>query len=182
MPSRSKESFEFEKFWQSLRNEGSLPGRDHFRSARAARYLRSIILFEAPDDARPHLKIKLAGQLYQDLVPYKVAGTDYLDILPSKHHAGAIASAHLMIDRPCGLWQITPMHLARGYAQLLEVTAFPLAAGEDSIPLIIAFLLPIEGPLPATLPLDKGIAADTAMEFCFLDVGAGQPEWPAEAA
>src|SRR5215472_8009783 len=125
MRSRSKQSLAFEDLWQSLRKDGAqVPGRTDFKPAKAARFLHDIILLEAPGDRGRSLKVRVAGQLLQGVVPYPVAGTDYLNILPAQYHAGALVSVRLMVTRPCGLWQVMPVHL-KGISRLVEVTAFP---------------------------------------------------------
>ena len=182
MRPRSKQSLAFEEFWRSLRKDGALvPLRSDFKPARAARFLHNIILLEAPGEGRASLKIRVAGHLYQGAVPYTVAGTDYLDVLPSKYHAGALASVRLMVEKPCALWQVMPVHHG-DFVRLHEFTAFPLAAGSDGIPLILGYILPLEDLTIASPPVHRELSVDTAIEFAFLDVGAGEPHWPDKAA
>ena len=158
-----------------------MPARSDFKPASAVRFLHNIILLEAPAEGRNSLRVRVAGQLYQGAVDYPVAGTDHLDILPAQYHAGALASVRLMVNKPCGLWQIMPIHL-KGVSRLLEFTAFPLAPGNDDIPLILGHLFPLGAIAFAPPALKKEISVDTALEFLFIDIGAGQPQWPAEAA
>jgi hypothetical protein len=179
MYSRSSQSLVFETFWRSLRGERLVPDRGDFAPGRAARFLPNIVLLEAPGDERHSLRIRVAGQVFQQAIPYNLAGTDLLELLPARYRAGAVASGCLMVSKPCGLWQITPVHL-RGYAKPVEVTAFPL--GAVSVPLIIAYVLSLKELLPTSGTPSLAMEADTAMEFRFLDVGAGEPEWPGRAA
>jgi len=180
---RSEESHAFESYWRSLRNADEiLPERSAFRLSGALRFLRDLIVIEAPGPNSDSMRIRLWGERPHDLAGRNLAGCDFLDLLPERYHPGAVATARLMLERPCGIWQISPLHLARGYAQRVEVTAFPLAAGENGIATYLGQLLPIERPIPVTLPVSIGLAIDTAVDFHFIDIGAGIPAWPAEAA
>ena len=180
MRPRSKGSLAFEEFWRSLRSGTLVPSRADFKPSRAARFLHNIILLEAPGEGRDTLKVRLAGHLYQSVVQYSVSGTDHLDLLPPEYHAGALASVRLMAAKPCGLWQVMPVYL-RGYSRLVEFTAFPLSPGEDCIPLILGYLVPLDEVGLAAPALRKEISVDTAVDFLFIDVGAGEPKWPADS-
>jgi hypothetical protein len=85
-----------------------------------------------------------------------------------------------MVSKPCGLWQIMPLHL-RGVSRHLEFTAFPLMPGNDGIPLVLGYVLPLESLGFAPTAVKNDVVVDTAVEFHFIDVGAGEPQWPAEA-
>jgi hypothetical protein len=158
-----------------------VPSRSDFNPAKAARFLHNIVLVEAPGEGRNSLRMRVVGHLYQSAMQYAVAGTDHLDTLPSQYRADALASVRLMVNKPCGLWQIMPFHL-KGVSRLLEFTAFPLTPGNDGIPLILGYLVPLETLGLAPAALKDEITVDTAVEFFFIDVGAGQPHWPVKAA
>lgn len=158
-----------------------MPSRADFKPAAAARFLHNIILVEAPGEEGKSLKVRVAGQLFQGVVAHPVAGSDYLDVLPSQYHDGALASVRLMVVTPCGLWQVMPVHL-KGISRLVEFTAFPLAPGNDGIPLVLGFMLPLEDLTLAPPLMGQEIRVDTAVEFLFIDVGAGAPQWPAGSA
>ena len=36
------------------------------------------------------------------------------------------------IERPCGLWQVMPLHYARGFERNVEITVFPLKLGKGA--------------------------------------------------
>jgi hypothetical protein len=182
MRPRSKGSLAFEEYWKSLRKEGApVPSRGDFQPAKAARFLHNIVLLEAPGDGQKSLKMRVVGHVYQSAVQYAVAGTDHLNILPPQFHEGALASVRLMVKQPCGLWQVMPVYL-NGVSRCIEFTAFPLAPGDDGIPLILGYLFPLEGLGLAPAALKQEVTVDTAVEFQFIDIGAGQPKWPLEAA
>jgi hypothetical protein len=79
-----------------------------------------------------------------------------------------------MVNTPCGLWQVTPMHTARGYGQYIEVTAFPLGAGEDGVPLLLCHVRLTDKLLHSNA---GRFLCDTAAKFHFIDVGCGVPQW-----
>jgi len=181
MYSRSNQSLAFEAFWRSLRGPRLVPDRGDFRHRQAAQFLPNIVLLEAPGEHRASLHIRLAGQTLQDDVPYRLVGTDILDFYPAQHRCAAVESGRLMMRTPCGLWQITPVHHSAGFARPVEVTAFPLSSIADGIPLVMVHLLHLETLLPAACAPVSNIAADTALEFRFLDIGRGEPRWPLAA-
>jgi len=175
---RSAESRAFEAYWRSLRSWNELvPSRAKFHPAKALRFLRDIVLLEAACEASRQFRIRVAGEGYTELVGHNVSGQNHLDFVPEWLHADAIESGRLMINTPCGLWQISPAHLARGYTRLLEVTAMPLAPTDSVTPFFLCHVRQIEGLMPATLPVARGISIDTAVQFEFLDIGAGAPAW-----
>src|SRR5690348_8164163 len=135
--SRSAESRAFEEMWNRMRNGAIVPRRGDFNLARAARFIRDLVLMESPAPDRRSLRIRLAGERYQEIAGHDLAGRDHLDYLDPDFRDGALTTGWLMTTQPCGLWQITPMHSPGGYGQFIEVTAFPLGAGDDGIPLLI---------------------------------------------
>jgi hypothetical protein len=180
---RSYESREFEAFWLSLRHQDSLvPGRAEFQPAKARRFLRDLVLMEAPSTVYPTLRIRLTGRRFDETIGIDIAGRDHLDFMAPEFHAGVLATARAMVERPCGLWQITPAHLVRGYALNFEVTAFPLAPDEQGRSFIISHVRPVGDVMASTLPTDKGLGIGPAVTHAFLDIGAGEPALTAHAA
>src|ERR1700761_6251515 len=100
---RSQGSRDFEALWRSLPRTGLVPERRAFNPARAAKFLHKIILVEGPTEDRPGLFFRLAGQALNDNVQLNMAGANWLDFLPEKHHAEALESARLICDYPCGI-------------------------------------------------------------------------------
>lgn len=179
---RSSESLEFEAFWRSIRGSALVPSRADFHPSKARRFLRDLVLMEAPSKASPTLRIRLTGQRFDETIGFDISGRDHLDFMPQEFHAGVLATARAMVTRPCGLWQITPAHLVRGYALNLEITAFPLVAGEQERAYLITHVRPTGGIMSATLPTQNGLSLDTAVIYQFLDIGAGHPKMTAHAA
>ncbi|HEY2034474.1 MAG TPA: PAS domain-containing protein [Rhizomicrobium sp.] len=172
--SRSAESRDFEDFWQRMRGGNIVPRRAEFNLARAARFIRDLILLEAPAPERQSLRIRLAGERYQEVAGQCLSGKDHLDFLDPEYRDGALTTGWLMANHPCGLWQITPMHTPKGYGQYIEVTGFPLGAGEDRIPLLLCHVRLTDTLLHTG---DSKFSMETATQFHFIDIGCGVPEW-----
>jgi hypothetical protein len=179
---RTDESRAFEGFWRSLRGDKLVPSRDDFQPVKARRFLGDIVLMEAPGEQNPSLRIRVTGQRFDNLIGANLTGQDNLDFMPQEYRAGAIATARKMIEQPCGLWQISPAHLVRGYATNLEITAFPLSADKDGKSYLLTHVLPAGGLKPVSMPTDHGIGIDTAATFRYLDIGAGEPSMTVKAA
>lgn len=180
--SRTEGSRAFEAFWRSLRDGKLIPSRDDFRPAKARRFLGDIVLMEAPDEQNPTLRIRVTGQRFDNLLGTNLTGQDHLDFMPDEFRPGVLATARKMVELPCGLWQISPAHLVRGYATNLEITAFPLCADEGGRQYLLSQILPAGGLKPASLPTNYGVGIDTAVMHEFIDIGAGVPELRVEAA
>jgi hypothetical protein len=172
--SRSQESRDFEALWNRMRGGALVPPRSSFNVAKAARFVRDLVLMEAPAPERRTIRIRLAGERYQEIAGCNLAGRDHLEHFDADYRDGALTTGWLMANHPCGLWQITPMHTAKGYGQYIEVTGFPLGAGEDGIPLLLCHVR-LTGRLLHTR--DNRFGMDTASDFHFIDVGAGVPVW-----
>ncbi|MGN6517138.1 MAG: PAS domain-containing protein [Rhizomicrobium sp.] len=173
---RSAQSLAFEDFWRALRGASLIPARNVFNPARAARFIRDLVLMEAPHPGGEGMRIRIAGERYQEIAGQSLGGVDHLEFLAPEYREGARMTGELMASLPCGLWQIAPLHNARGYGQLIEVTAFPLGAGDDGIPLLLCHVGLMDILVQGALPTARGLALDTATQFRFLDIGAGVPE------
>ena len=62
-----------------------------------------------------------------------------------------------------------------GYGGVAEATVFPLAAGADGIPLIVALFHPVNELIGVPKTSHPVMAIDTAVKFRFIDIGAGVP-------
>jgi hypothetical protein len=174
--SRSQESLAFEEFWRSLRRESMVPPRSDFTPAKARRFLGDIVLVEAPTEQSPDFRIRLTGQRLDNLIGANLTGRNNLDFMPEQYHAGAIAAGRNVVELPCGIWQISPAHLVRGYATNLEITAFPLDAQDNGRPLIVMQVIAAGGLDSVSLPITEGIGIDTAIMHRYIDIGAGIPQ------
>ncbi|MBV9993371.1 MAG: PAS domain-containing protein [Alphaproteobacteria bacterium] len=171
---RSDESRAFEAFWRSLRRDAPVPRRSDFHPAGARHLLRNLVLLDAPRQGSEHALIRVSGEGYNQVAGVNMRGRDHLDLLPQQYRADAVATSEAMMATPCGLWQISPFHLARGYAVRVEMTAFPLR-GEDGPDCFLGHVRATDGVTPVSLPTPLGVAIDTALVYRYLDIGAGIP-------
>jgi len=172
---RSLSSLEFEAFWRSLPRLGLAPHRREFKPERATKFLKNLILVEAPADETGRLRLRLVGSSIQIRIQRDITGCDYLDFLAPAYHAGAVESGRMMLQQPCGLWQCMDVHYERGFAQSWEITVFPLFADPDGLPLLLAHVEPrvtLVTPEPAH---GRAMLVDTASHYVFIDVGGGLP-------
>ena len=179
---RSSESRAFEIFWRSLRGENLIPRRAEFHPGKARNLISDLVLVEAPDGHGESLRIRVTGGRFDELIGSDLTGCNPADFLPSAHRADAIESARVVFETPCGLWQVSPAHLVRGYAMHLEITMLPLAPDRDGSQFLLCHVRSLGDLMRAHLPTPNGLGLDTAAAFEFLDVGAGVPRWAEQAA
>lgn len=173
--SRTELSIAFEMFWRSLPKEGWVPNRREFLPERAPRFLRNLVLCELSLDGGMLARMRLIGSAFEELIRRNIKGEDFLQYLPPAYHAGAIESVREIVTRPCGLWQVTPLHFERGYSRNFEFTALPLGPGLDGVHLLLVLTQALPGmvaPIPA---IDQVMVADTAITYQYIDLGAGVP-------
>jgi hypothetical protein len=173
---RTPLSREFESFYRALPREGHIPHRKVFRPERAAKFLRHIILCDVLTAGAPAIRMRLIGSAFEENIQRNIAGHDYLQYLPPRYHAGAVEAARHIVGRPCGLWQVVPLHYERGYGHNVELTAFPLAPGPDGVHLLLVLTQTPGGPITGTPTDGKALAVDTASRYQYIDLGAGTPE------
>jgi hypothetical protein len=173
---RTELSHAFEAFYRTLPTDGALmPNRRVFRPERAGKFLKHIVLCETLNDGVGGLRIRLVGSEFEQRIQRDVRGQNYLEYLMPTYHQGAMDSIREIVQRPCGLWQIMPVHYERGYAQHIELTVLPLGPGPDGVHLLLALTQPTRD-LVAPIPTgDRVLAAGTALTYRYLDLGAGVP-------
>jgi hypothetical protein len=172
---RTPLSREFEVFFRTLPKAGRIPLRSALRPERAMKFLRHLVLCEIQIGDRPAIRMRLIGSGVEENIQHNITGHDYLDYLASPYHAGALEAARHLITRPCGLWQVTPLHYQRGYGHNAEVTAFPLAPEADGVHVLAALIQMPGGPIDGVATGKKPMVADTARTFNYIDLGAGIP-------
>ena len=140
---RSSESLAFETVWSRLPRKGRLPSRGAFEPRLAKALLRNLLLVQAPSTVDPTLHIRLVGEAIRAQILNDIVGVDFLDFLPEPQQRAVILDVvRDMFSRPCGAWWIAPVHYKRGYSQLWELTAFPLAANERGQAAVVVHVLP----------------------------------------
>jgi len=154
--------------------------RGDFNPALAGERLRNLVLVEGPTPSRPGVYIRLAGDAFNANVRHDMAGENWLDFLPAQFRADALATAELICSHPCGIWQLTPSHYERGYSQLIEATIFPLGETVQGTPLMLGHLEFLDWPEWHSFSEVRVLSVETALDFAFIDIGAGLPDWTIE--
>jgi hypothetical protein len=174
---RSTDSLAFQNFWSDLRQGALVPHRNDFSPARAVGFLRHIVLIEAPEAGA--LRVRVTGSAIDIQAGKSIAGRSYLEFVPEHLHDGLLRSVRLMLDHPCGLWQVMPIHYEKGIAQQVEVTAFPLLPAENSAPFLLGLVKFPGRPVKPRDPAGKVMLVETATAYEFIDVGNGLPHYDA---
>ena len=173
--SRTELSVAFEMFWRSLPKQGHVPNRRAFLPERAPRFLRDLVLCELSLEGGSLARIRLIGSALEELIRRNLKGEDFLQYLPPAYHAGAVESVREIVTRPCGLWQVTPLHFERGFSQNFEFTALPLGPGTDGVHLLLVLTQALPGLVAPRPTVDQVMVADTAIAYQYIDLGAGVP-------
>lgn len=79
-----------------------------------------------PDAVARTMKFVKVGTELLNILREPVVGSDYLDVVDPAFEGEAFDSAFLMLSRPCGLWQLTPVTLSDGSTCRIEYTGFPV--------------------------------------------------------
>lgn len=173
---RTELSEAFEAFYRALPTDGAvIPNRAVFRPERAAKFLKHIVLCEAVTDGVGALRMRLVGSEFAQRIQRDVKGEDYFDYLMPAYRASAMLAIREIVERPCGLWQIMPVHYERGYAQHIELTVLPLGPGPDGVSLLLVLTQPMQDLVLPVSTNNKIMAAGTALTYRYLDLGAGVP-------
>lgn len=93
-----------------------------------------------PDARARRLTIMHAGPSLCAMQADPMMGTDYLDLVDPAYKGEAFDSTFMMLSRPCGLWQRSPVRFADGSSDVFELTGFPVF-DEDHGRGVILFLI-----------------------------------------
>src|ERR1700744_5552102 len=100
---RSSERRAFEAFWRSLRSDGLMPAREDFPPGKARNLISDIVLVESERSGASQ-RIRVTGGRFNDMIGSDLTGCNPTEFLPRAHRAGAIESARLVFEMPCGVW------------------------------------------------------------------------------
>ena len=99
--------------------------------------LSDWIAIARPDASLRRLTIIHAGAGLSAMQCQPMTGTDMLDLVDPAITGEAFDSTMMMLSRPCGLWQLMPVRLADGSADMCELTCLPLVDGETGAEVIL---------------------------------------------
>jgi hypothetical protein len=147
---RSPESNRFEAIIKASTVPGLLPKLDDIKAG-SLMDLSGWMAVVHPSAQTRTLMFTHAGAALSLMQGGPLVGLDYLEMVDPAYKGEAFDSTFLMMTRPCGLWQITPVRFADGTNGQVEYTGFP-AFDEKSQRGVIVFLV-----LPQLSP-SSGIA------------------------
>ncbi len=179
---RSQASLDFEAMWRAIPKSGLVPFLRDFVPEKVPAFLSEMVIIEVDPERPPYLRVRLAGTALNERARFEMTGTDYASYLPAEYRQGAIDSADLMVNFPCGLWQLMPVHYDTGVSRLLEITCFPLLGGAGRKPMLMTFGQDL-GFLGGDMaqPPEGKLTVDTSMDYAYIDIGAGAGVPPKEA-
>jgi hypothetical protein len=127
LPTRTKRSAHSLRFEQAVRSPapGVIPRLADI-DYRSVRDLVPWIAIVDPDRSEYKLKFTRAGAGIITLAGREAVGSDYLDLVDPAIKGDAFDACFLMLERPCGLWQVTPVAMADGSRVSVEYTGFPV--------------------------------------------------------
>ncbi len=167
---RSSISLEFEAFFRGLPRAGALPSRDAFKPQKAKRFLRELILLNAPSAEDQGLKVRLVGSAIHRRIQRDITGQNYLDFVDSSRRQLVLDVVREMLHRPTGVWQIMPVHYERGFSQNWELTAFPLSASADGVAFVLAFVRPFDAQVRPVPTGERAIAVGQTTAFEYIEI------------
>lgn len=122
---RSPESLRFETILRDASVPGLLPRLDDVPLDRLLD-LSGWIAVVHPNAVTRTLTFIHAGAALSMMQRVPLIGMDYLDLVDPTFKGEAFDSAFLMLTRPSGLWQTTPVMLTDGTDGEIEYTGFPV--------------------------------------------------------
>lgn len=122
--SRSPESLRFEEMIRGAALPGLLPKLEDI-NVNDLTDLSGWIAVVHPSAISRALTFTHAGAALSLMQGGPLVGLDYLDLVDPTYKGEAFDSAFLMLTRPSGLWQITPVRYSDGENDHIEYTGFP---------------------------------------------------------
>lgn len=142
---------------------------------RIAEFLPKIAIAEV-DPSNSRLEFKFLGADLLEYFDENPLGTDYLRMVADSTKARAMESALSIVNRPCGLWQLTPGLDATGDIAFLEYTIFPILQDDTGRNLLAVFVY--RSPMWPKVKL-RLAEIEPARVWNWIDIGFGAPEHPA---
>jgi hypothetical protein len=122
---RSSDSERFERVLLKSRYPGVLPRLSSIDFQQISDLMPWVTLIR-PDAVERTLKITMAGCGFTEMQGHSLIDMDYLDFVDPSIKGDAFDSTFIMLTRPCGLWQISPVTYFDDGEGLLELTGVPV--------------------------------------------------------
>ncbi|MCK5575354.1 MAG: PAS domain-containing protein, partial [Sphingomonadales bacterium] len=133
---RSEGSLALEAYWESIRPDGQIPGREDLKPADIPTLLPNILLMEVRPDPERKLLVRLAGTYLRDLWKVEPTGLDYLSFVPDAEKDEVYNGFIKACAQPCGRWRQVISNFAGGGSVRVESTYFPLINNKSDHPLV----------------------------------------------
>jgi hypothetical protein len=114
------------------------------------------------------LKFARAGEGVCAMMGRDVVGADYLDFVDPAIKGDAFDSAFVMLSRPCGVWQITPIVTDDGRKLEVEYTGFPVFDDERGCGALLTLVHHNFDPPPRIVQVQH------ATDWSWIDLRAGR--------
>lgn len=124
MPSRSAQSLLFERVVRRACGANGVPRLGAIDFAKLEELAAWTAVID-PDAEGFTLKFSRAGAGVCSMMGRNAVGFDYLEVVDPAIKGDAFDSAFVMLSRPCGVWQISPIVTADGREATVEYTGFP---------------------------------------------------------
>lgn len=169
---RTAESIAFEDGWKIARGAAPVASRDAIGLKQFAKFAAQMAIIE-PDPKSQLLPFRLSGSGFFDLLGFEVTGMDYLDLVDPAIKEGAHACVMACLQKPCGLWQYTPVQTEDGDEAWFEYTILPIAKNAAEADHILVFVSRQNRP-GKDVPTVKRIEHSTVWQW--IDLGFGVPD------
>jgi hypothetical protein len=171
---RSQASWDFERTVRDLTRVVSIPRRSQIDLRRFARFARWMAIGEIHRET-PAIFLRLAGSGFTEFFGFDLTNVDYLELVDPDIRQAAYESACALIDRPCGLWQMTPVATEDERPLSLEYTAFPLLNDATATTDILVFA---RHHFADELGYPRASKIRHAAQWEWIDLGSGVPVAP----
>ncbi len=142
--------------FQEVLSQASLPGvipRQIDIDYSGIRDLVPRMFVVDPDVTTRTLKFLRAGSELVALIGRKLVGTDSLDLVDPAIKGDVFDSSFVMLNKPCGLWQLSPALTSAGGRVMLEYTGYPVFDHVRGRGRILCLVQHAAGPLQRVLKI-----------------------------
>lgn len=122
---RSSDSERFEQVLLRSRYPGVLPRLPSIDFQQISDLMPWVMLIR-PDAVARTLRITMAGCGFTEMQGHSLIDMDYLDFVDPAIKGDAFDSTFIMLTRPCGLWQLSPVTYFDDGEGVLELTGIPV--------------------------------------------------------
>ncbi len=169
---RSAKSYAFETLWRAARPDRQLPESSAFLSTHVSSLISNIMIIERSTRLRGF--VRTAGSEILALAGPDIVGCDYIALMPEAFRKEAWWSLGAMVSRPCGLWELMPVHFGPDSASVIEITGLPVIESETGQVLVASYME--QCATTKAMSAQNSLKAETAITYEFIDLGVGIPD------